>query len=66
MVTGRIGALGKTKRKGACSFSMGTIGSKSCASAPKPCSQTTQPTGDSPVSTLMHSRFILVGAAQAR
>src|SRR5262249_53944459 len=55
MVTGRIGACGKTKRTGFASSSSGTIGSKSCPSAPRPCSQMTAVSGSGPVSIWMAS-----------
>src|SRR5688500_9590879 len=50
IVTGRTGACGKTKRTGCLSASSGTIGSKSCPSAPRPCSQMTAARGSGPVS----------------
>src|SRR5688572_17846212 len=50
MVTGRIGAWGKTKRTGLLNRSSGTTGSKSWPSAPRPCSQITAATGGEPVS----------------
>jgi len=50
MVTGRIGACGKTKRTGRGTSSSGTMGSKSCPSAPRPCSQITAAPGSGPVS----------------
>ena len=48
---------GNTKRRGKSSgnANSGTIGSKSCPSAPSPCSQITLPTGLSPVVTSTHS-----------
>ena len=56
-VTGRTGAWGKMKRSGRSgpSFNSGTIGSKSWPSAPRPCSQITQPRGDGPVSMTIGS-----------
>ena len=57
-VTGRMGAFGNTKRSGAFRFSMGMIGSKSWASAPRPCIQMTLPTGASPDSTVTHSKLM--------
>src|SRR5688572_3984980 len=50
IVTGRIGACGNTKRTACSSSSSGTIGSKSCPSAPRPCSQITAARGSGPVS----------------
>src|SRR5712692_92031 len=50
MVTGRTGACGNTKRTGFGSLSSGTTGSKSCPSAPRPCSQITAAAGREPVS----------------
>jgi hypothetical protein len=55
MVTGRIGACGKTKRTGLARRSSGTIGSKSWPSAPRPCSQITVAAGFGPVSISMAS-----------
>src|SRR5690606_6736260 len=51
-VTGRTGAFGNTKRtrNRDGSRSCGTIGSKSCASAPRPCNQITAASGRAPVS----------------
>jgi len=49
IVTGRTGACGNTKRSGFASFSSGTIGSKSCPSAPSPCSQMIDAAGLLPV-----------------
>ena len=49
-VIGRTGALGNTKRRSTSSGSSGTMGSKSVASAPRPCIQITHPTGLEPVS----------------
>src|SRR6266404_8441513 len=56
-VTGRTGAWGKTKRHARsprCTIS-GTMGSKSCPSAPRPCSQITLAFGITAVSTSMVS-----------
>ena len=55
MVTGRIGACGKTKRTGFFSLSSGTIGSKSWPSAPRPCSQMIAASGLAPVSSWIAS-----------
>src|SRR5215813_9307534 len=53
IVTACIGACGKTNRTARASgkSSSGTIGSKSCPSAPRPCSQITAAVGDGPVSS---------------
>src|SRR5690606_5831387 len=53
IVTGRTGAFGKTKRTPgpASSPSIGTIGTKSLASAPRPCSQMTAAPGVPPTSS---------------
>src|SRR6266481_3530112 len=53
MVTGRTGALGKTKRhaRSPRRTISGTMGSKSCPSAPRPCSQITLAFGITAVST---------------
>src|ERR1700722_8197050 len=53
MVTGRTGALGKTKRhaRSPGRTISGTMGSKSCPSAPRPCSQITAAFGLGSVST---------------
>src|SRR5712692_512322 len=53
MVTGRIGACGKTNRRArpSGSGSSRTIGTKSQPSAPRPCSQMTLPAGSLPVAS---------------
>src|ERR1700680_725892 len=55
MVTGRTGAWGKTKRhaRSPRRTISGTMGSKSCPSAPRPCSQMTAASGFAAVSTSM-------------
>ena len=57
-VTGRMGACGNTNRIATPSGRSisGTIGSKSCPSAPSPCSQITATRGAGPVSTSTVSR----------
>src|ERR1700729_411638 len=57
MVTGRTGALGNTKRhaRSRGRTISGTMGSKSCPSAPRPCSQITAALGFAAVSTSMVS-----------
>src|SRR5215467_5559141 len=62
IVTACIGACGKTNRMAKASgrSSSGTIGSKSCPSAPRPCSQITAAVGDRPVSS---SRVCSTGSA---
>ncbi len=61
IVTGRIGACGKTKRTGVAAGrpSSGTIGSKSWPSAPRPCSQITAARGFGPVSISIVSRLTI-------
>src|SRR5450631_2407822 len=60
MVTGRTGALGKTKRhaRSPARTISGTMGSKSCPSAPRPCSQITAAFGLGSVSTSMVSSIL--------
>ena len=48
--TGLTGAFGNTNFSGWSRFSSGTMGSKSCPSAPSPCSQIMLPSGSAPVS----------------
>src|SRR6202790_638804 len=61
MVTGRTGALGKTKRhaRSPARTISGTMGSKSCPSAPRPCSQITAAFGLGSVSTSMVSSIVV-------
>ncbi len=67
IVTGRTGALGKTNRSGAASSSMGTMGSKSVASAPRPCIQMTLPVAaPSDGSISRHSRYSLMAFSRGR
>src|SRR5690606_28748158 len=69
IVTGRTGALGNTKRMPgpASSPSMGTIGTKSLASAPRPCSQmTAAPGAPPPISSSMVSKTSLMSGARRR
>src|SRR5262245_52679512 len=64
MVTGRIGACGKTKRTAAPSSSSSfTIGTKSLPSAPRPCIQMTAAAGFLPVSSSMTSSFSVFAIA---
>ena len=58
IVTGRSGAFGKTKCTGATKSNIGTIGSKSWASAPRPCIQITVPVVSGPVSISTQSKAI--------
>src|SRR5882672_9436143 len=60
MLTGRTGALGKTNRQARSPRRTisGTMGSKSCPSAPRPCSQITAALGLAAVSTSMVSSIV--------
>ena len=60
--TGRMGAWGNTNRIATSSGKSisGTIGSKSCPSAPNPCNQITEARADDPVSTSTVSRVSLI------
>jgi hypothetical protein len=62
IVTGRTGAWGNIKRIAdpGGKASAGTIGSKSCPSAPKPCSQITVASGESPTSDSIASKYSLI------
>ena len=62
IVTGCEGACGNTKRSRGWR-SMGTMGSKSWPSAPRPCSHTTEPRGSPSGSISTQGRISVIGAA---